>query len=206
LLNDYYLYEKNISFQLILPYCHHCNAADRAIRSFKDHLIADLCSRDKTFPMHLWDRVLSQAVITLNMLRTSRINPKLSAETYFDGQNDYNRAPLAPPITISISHDTTHRRRTWAPHGQDGWYIGPALEHYRCYALYINNTHSERIIETVEQKWQCHFCQQNTWSQRPPRNSHMQCYIRNQSDHSLRSAMNRRLHSHVLWPSLRVCY
>jgi hypothetical protein len=32
--------------------------------------------------MHLWDRILPQVVITLNMLRTSRINPKLSAATH----------------------------------------------------------------------------------------------------------------------------
>jgi hypothetical protein len=43
------------------------------------HLSAGLCSTDNTFPMHLWYRLLSQSVITFNMLRTSIINPKLSA-------------------------------------------------------------------------------------------------------------------------------
>jgi hypothetical protein len=32
---------------------------------------------------------------------------------------------MAPPGTIIIAHETPNRRRTWAPHGQDGWYIGP---------------------------------------------------------------------------------
>jgi hypothetical protein len=90
--------------------------------------------------MHLWDRLLPQAVITLNMLRTSRINPKLSAATHIFGQCDFNRAPMVPPGT----------RRTWAPHGQDGWYIGPALEHYRCYTVYITKTRGDRIVETVD--------------------------------------------------------
>jgi hypothetical protein len=81
--------------------------------------------------MHLWDRILPQAVMTLNMLRNSRINPKLSAATHIFGQYDSNRAPMAPPGTRIISHETPGRRRTWAPYGQDGWYIGPALEHYR---------------------------------------------------------------------------
>jgi hypothetical protein len=107
----------------------------RAIRSFKDHLIAGLCSTEKSFPMHLWDRILPQAVMTLNMLRTSRINPKLSAATHIFGQNDFNRVPMAPPGTRIIAHETPGRRRTLAPHGQDGWYIGPALEHYRCYTV-----------------------------------------------------------------------
>jgi hypothetical protein len=88
--------------------------------------------------------------ITLNMLRTSRINPKLSAATHIFGQYDFNRAPMAPPGTIIIAHETPGRRRTWAPHGQDGWYIGPALEHCRCYTVYITKTRSNRIVETVE--------------------------------------------------------
>jgi hypothetical protein len=77
--------------------------------------------------MHLWDRLLPQGVITLNILRTSRINPKLSVSTHIDGQYDYNRSPMAPPGTRIIAHETPHSRRTWAPHEQDGWYIGPAL-------------------------------------------------------------------------------
>jgi hypothetical protein len=100
--------------------------------------------------MHLWDILLPHAVITLNMLRTSRINPKLSAATHMYGQYDFNRAPMAPPGTRIIAHDTPNRRRTWAPHGHDGWYIGPALEHYRCYTVYITETRGERIVETVE--------------------------------------------------------
>jgi hypothetical protein len=132
LLKDY-LYKQEIAFQLFPPYSHRRNSAERAIRSFKDHLIAGLCSTDKAFPMQLWDRILSQAVITLNMLRTSRINPKLLAATHIFGQHDYNRAPMAPPGKRIIAHETPARRQTWARHGQDGWYTGPALEHYRCY-------------------------------------------------------------------------
>jgi hypothetical protein len=99
-----YLHHHNITFQLVPTYSHRRNAAERAIRSFKDHLIAGLCSTDKSFPMHMWDRLLPQVVITLNMLRTSRINPKLSASTHIYGQYDFNRAPMAPPGTRIITH------------------------------------------------------------------------------------------------------
>jgi hypothetical protein len=88
--------------------------------------------------------------MTLNMMRTSRINPKLSAATHIFGQYDFNRAPMAPPGTRIIAHEIPSRTRTWAPHGQDGWYIGPALEHYRYCTVYINKTRSKRIVETVE--------------------------------------------------------
>jgi predicted Abi (CAAX) family protease len=84
------------------------------------------------------------------MLRTLRINPKISMATHLNGQYEYKRAPMAPPDTRSIAHETPNRRRTWAPHGQKGWYIGPALEHYRCYRVYFNKTRSERVVEMVE--------------------------------------------------------
>jgi hypothetical protein len=82
LLKDY-LHQQDITFQLVPPYCHRQNSAERAIRSFKDHLISGLCSTDKSFPMHLWDSILPQAVITLNMLRTYRMNPLLK-RTFLD--------------------------------------------------------------------------------------------------------------------------
>jgi hypothetical protein len=145
-----YLHQQNITFQVVPPYSHRRNSAERAIISFKYYLIAGLCSTDKSFPMHLWDRLLPQAVITLNMLRTSRINPKLSAATHIYGQYDSNRAPISPPGTRIIAHETPNRRRTWAPHGQDGWYIGPALEHYQCYTVYVTHTRGERVVETVD--------------------------------------------------------
>jgi hypothetical protein len=119
LLKDY-LHQQDITFQLVTPYSHRRNSAERAIRSFKDHLIAGLCSTEKYFPMHLWDRILPQAVMTLDMLITSRINPKFSAATHIFGQYDFNRAPMAPPGTRITAHETPGIRRTWAPHGHDG--------------------------------------------------------------------------------------
>jgi hypothetical protein len=145
-----YLYQQDITFELVPTYSHRLNADERAIRSFKDHLISGLCSTDEAFPMHLWDIILTQAVITLNMPRTSRINPKLSSATHIFGQYNFNRAPMVPPVTRIIAHETPGRRRTWATNGQDGWYIGPALEHNRCYTVYITKTRSNRTVETVE--------------------------------------------------------
>jgi hypothetical protein len=120
-LLNIYLYEQDISFQLIPSYIHRQNLAERAIISFKDHLIVGLCSTDKSFPMYIWDRLLPYALITLNMIRTSRINPKLSASTHLDGQYSYNRAPMAPPGTRIIAYETPNFRRTWSPRGQYGW-------------------------------------------------------------------------------------
>jgi hypothetical protein len=35
-------------------------------------------------------------------------------------------------------------------HGVVRWYLGPALEHYRCYQCYVKTTRSEQISDTVE--------------------------------------------------------
>jgi hypothetical protein len=90
-----------------------------------------LCSTDTQFPIHLWDRLIPQAVITLNLLRHSRLNPKLSAHAQLNGLFDYNKTPLASPGTKVIIHKKTDHRGSWSPHGLNGWYIGPAMEHYQ---------------------------------------------------------------------------
>jgi hypothetical protein len=42
-----YRHQQDITFQLVPPYSYRRNSAERAIRSFKDHLIAGPCSTDK---------------------------------------------------------------------------------------------------------------------------------------------------------------
>jgi hypothetical protein len=61
----------NMKYQLVLPHDHRQNIAEKAIQVFKAHFISILCGADKSFPLHLWDRLLGQAEHTLNMLRTS---------------------------------------------------------------------------------------------------------------------------------------
>jgi hypothetical protein len=59
---------QNIDYQLVPPHCHRRNAADRAIRTFKEQFVAGLSSVEPSLPIHLWDRLLPQAGITLNLL------------------------------------------------------------------------------------------------------------------------------------------
>jgi hypothetical protein len=49
-----FLRKQQVDFQLVPPYLHRTNAAERAIATFKDHFIAGLASADPAFPMHLW--------------------------------------------------------------------------------------------------------------------------------------------------------
>jgi hypothetical protein len=125
--------EENIYFQLAPPQVRRRNAAKRAIRTFKNHVIAGLCSTNRDFPLNLWDKLLPQCLIILNLLRRSRINTQLSAQAHMHGAFDFNRTPLAPPGTKVIIHEKPDIRQTWDPHDVEGWYLGPALRHYLCY-------------------------------------------------------------------------
>jgi hypothetical protein len=50
-----------------------------------------------------------------------------------------------------IAFETPEKRTTWSPHGLDGWYLGPTLDSYRCYNIWIHETQRTRILDTV--KW-----------------------------------------------------
>ena len=134
----------------IPPSLHRNNAAEKSIGTFKDHLIAIICSCNPQFLMHLWCRIVRQATTTLNHLRQSYINPRLSAKAQLNGAFDYNKSPLAPPETRVIVYENPEKRRTWEPHGIDGCYISSVLEHYRCHTVYITKMRAERISRTVE--------------------------------------------------------
>jgi hypothetical protein len=140
----------DIAYQLVPPHCHRRNAAERAIMTFKEHFVAGLSSADPSFPLHLWDRLLPQAEITLHLLRTSRLHPQLSAAAHFHGLVDYNKTAFAPLGCKIIAHEKPGKRRAWAPHGQHGYSLGPAMHHYRCQNVYISTTASERIMDTLE--------------------------------------------------------
>ena len=145
-----YMTKEDVEYQLVPPHIHRRNAAERAIQTFKSHFIAGLASTDPDFPMQCWCRLLPQAEMTLNLLRSSRTNPRLSAYAQLEGAFNYNKTPLAPPGTRVVVHEKPSQRRTWAVHGIDGWYVGPAMEHYQCYKIYIPSTRAERIADTVE--------------------------------------------------------
>jgi hypothetical protein len=70
------------------------------------------------FPIHLWERLLPKAEITLNLLRSSIFYPQLSAAAHCHGLIDYNKTAFGPPGYNIIAHEKPSQRRTWALHGQ----------------------------------------------------------------------------------------
>lgn len=58
----------NCTYQLVPPHVHRRNAAERAIRTFKDHFLAILAGLPRSFPKDRWDLLLPHAELTLNLL------------------------------------------------------------------------------------------------------------------------------------------
>ena len=140
---------KNLTLQLVTPHMHRNNPADRAIQTWKDYFLAGLASAHPDFPMSEWDILFPQANLTLNLLRGSRTHPHLSAYASLFGNFDFNKTPLAPPGTKIVYHNKPTQRPSWGFRGEEGWYIGPALDHYRNVLVYFPKTRTKKTTDTV---------------------------------------------------------
>jgi hypothetical protein len=74
--------KKNCTNQLVPPDKHRRNLAKRAIQTFKNHFKAIIAGVDDSFPMKLWDKLLPQTVLTLNLLHQSNFARTVSAYQY----------------------------------------------------------------------------------------------------------------------------
>ena len=121
--------KNGMKFQLVPPNDHRRNVAEKSIQVFKDHFISVLCGTDISFPMRLWCRLLRQAEDQLNMLRTSRVDHTKSA--------------------FEVLHVMPNKRKTWSEHTNSGFYLGTSWNHYRCHEIWVSETSSVRVGQTV---------------------------------------------------------
>ena len=138
-----------MEYKLVPPHTHRRNIAERAIQTWKDHFIAILSRADTSFPKNMWDLLIPQAELTLNLLRQSNMTPKISAYAHLYGPHNYNKHPLAPMGTAVQMHEKPEQRKTWDKHSIDGWYVGTSFEHYRAFRIRAKSTKAERISDTV---------------------------------------------------------
>ena len=139
-----------VDYQLVPPDNHRHNAAEREIRTFKAYFLSILAGIAYDFPRNLWDILLPQTEMTLNLLRQSKTNPDISAWEAFNGVFSYNHTPLGPLGCRVIIHKNTGNRLSWDYRGQDGWGYGVAVYHYRCQNVIAHNTKAAQVSDTVE--------------------------------------------------------
>jgi hypothetical protein len=122
----------SMDIHLVPPHNHRVNAAEHVIATFKEHNISALTTVDKDCPLQLWDNFLPQVELTLNLIQFSRRDPTKLANEEVNGKFDYNKTPLAPLGTKGLVYDDPMVQASWAPHGTDAYYMGPALKYYHC--------------------------------------------------------------------------
>jgi len=149
-MKDHIRDKYKLTLELVPPGCHRRNAAEVAIRNFKSHFLSVLAGVSDDFPPSLWDKLLPQTEITLNLLRQSNATPTVSAYAHLSGPFDYNKMPLAPMGCKAQIHEKSDKRGTWSYHTIDGWYIRTSPEHYRTHICTTKDTKSERLTDTVQ--------------------------------------------------------
>ena len=91
-MNQYW----DVEYQISPPDMHRRNSDERDILTFKVHFVSILAGVASNFPSHLWDILLPQAKLTLNLLLQASDNPKLSAWAYSNSTFNYDGTPLGP--------------------------------------------------------------------------------------------------------------
>jgi hypothetical protein len=99
--------------------------------------------------MQLWDRLLPQTILTLNLLQQSNAVSTISAWQYVHSNFDYNKMQSAPIGCAVQLHQSSEKQALWAANAIDGWYLQTSPEHYRCHVIYVKQTKSERVSDTV---------------------------------------------------------
>jgi hypothetical protein len=144
-----YIRANKMDIQLVPLHNLRVKAAELAISTFKEHFIATaLATVDTLYPLQLWDKFLPQVKLTLNLLRFSCRNPALSSNKEMYRAFDFNKTPLAPLGTKALAFDDPATGASWALHATNGYYVGPASNHYQCLHIYILAMKRVRFLDT----------------------------------------------------------
>jgi hypothetical protein len=139
----------SIKITLVPPKNKRMNTAERNIGIVKDHILSTLAGVDPTYPMKAWSRSLQQMEICLNLLIPSKIDPNLSAYGAMFGPYNFITNPMAPIGTKVMFHNNIDTRESWESRGKLGYYIGPALEHHKCFKVFNPLTSENIISDTI---------------------------------------------------------
>ena len=79
----------------------------------------------------------------------TRIPARISAWKQLHGKYNFDAHPLAPLGIRIVMHENLSQHGSWAPHEVNGFYLGLALQHYRCYHGWVVKTQRERALDKV---------------------------------------------------------
>eukprot|EP00536_Pseudo-nitzschia_multiseries_P001232 jgi/Psemu1/2825/gm1.2825_g len=115
-----------------------------------DHFVSILFRVNKDCCADQWGLLVPQVIMTLNFLLSSRINGDILVYNQVKGAFNFMKTPLAPLGCKVIVYNQVHSRGAWEEQGNEGFYIGPAMKHYRNYRCPVKTTGAVRVSNTVE--------------------------------------------------------
>ena len=102
------------------------------------------------FPRNLWDLLLPQTEVILNLILQATLDPYRSALEYFHGPLNDENTPLGPLGCNIINHKKAGTRNSWDFRGTANWNVGVALQHYWCHKIISKTTKADQVSDTVE--------------------------------------------------------
>ena len=110
----------------------------------------------KDCSLQLWDKILQQAENTLNMLRSSRANIKLSAYEDLHRAFKFNHTPIVLCGKKGLAFVDPHKRTTFGPHVLDIFVVDRAPLHYRLlnFIHQHQSVHDNRHVQAVSNELQ----------------------------------------------------
>jgi hypothetical protein len=140
----------DIQFAFVPPHDKSPNRAERAIRTAKNHLISSRAGFHRDCPTIFLDKCLRQIEMTLNLVHPFEYDPTISAYEGVFGQTfNFQQHPIAPVGAKILTWDSPEIRGTWADHGVEAIYLGPAMDHLRSFEVWVPGTSAARITNTV---------------------------------------------------------
>ena len=147
-----FIASQNTRHQLTPPDMHRTNPAEKALQTYKCCVKSTIASLPPNFPISYWCRLLPQVDLSVNIVRPSRQNPRLSAWATMEGEFHFDATPIAPPGSKMYIHDKPGKRKTFGMNAMPAWYLGPCFKHYRTFRGIVPSTGGERLSDTVRFK------------------------------------------------------
>ena len=138
------------TYQLLPPNAQIRNVSEISICISKAHFLAVLAGLNPNFPKFMWENLLIQAELTINLIRQATLDPSMYVWEYFNGDFDYTETPLGTISCKIIIHNTSNKRKSWDQRGREGFSVGTALQHYRCIQVIYSKTKALIITDTAE--------------------------------------------------------
>ena len=98
----------------------------------------------------MWDLLLPQTELTINLIWQATLDPSRSAWEYFHGPFKYDATKIGSLGCNIIAHQKTRTRNSWDFRGAAGWNVGVALQHYWCHTIVAKSTKADQVSDTVE--------------------------------------------------------